>query len=174
MRSRLALPPLDQLSSGQRTIHDEILATRGNLDGPFLAWLRSPGLADPAQKLGAFCRYGSSLSLVESELLILLVAARYRCPAEQAIHEPIACQAGLAPDLVAQIRRGELPVLATPRLQLLASFARELLQDDRVAQPTYDQARAVFGETTLVEIVGIVGYYALVAYTLNAFEMMVP
>ena len=174
MRARLTLPPLEQLSTGQRAIHEEILATRGNLDGPFLAWLRSPGLADPAQKLGAFCRYGTSLSLLESELLILLVAARYQCPAEQAIHEPIACEAGLKPELVAQIRRGELPVLSTPRQQLLATFARELLQDDKVAQQTYDQAREVFGETALVEIVGIVGYYALVAYTLNAFEMMVP
>jgi 4-carboxymuconolactone decarboxylase len=174
MRARLALPPLDQLEPGQRTIHDEILATRGNLDGPFLAWLRSPGLADPAQKLGAFCRYGTSMSLLESELIILLVAARYQCPAEQSIHEPIACKAGLKPGLIAQIRRGELPVLPTPRLQLLATLARELLHSDRIPQPTYDQAREVFGETALVEIVGIVGYYALVAYTLNAFEMMPP
>lgn len=174
MKARLALPPLAQLSSGQRAIHDDILATRGNLDGPFLAWLRSPGLADPAQKLGAFCRYGTSLSLLESELLILLVAARYQCPAEQAIHEPIACKSGLEPSLVAQIRCGEQPTMPTPRLQLLAAFAGELLHGDRVAQPTYDQAREVFGETALVEIVGIVGYYALVAYTLNTFEMMVP
>ena len=49
----------DQMSSPQQRIHDEILAgPRGSLQGPFHAWLYSPGLADPAQKLGEFGRHG--------------------------------------------------------------------------------------------------------------------
>ena len=42
----------------QKGVYDDIMAgPRNNLRGPFHAWLHSPGLADPAQRLGAFCRF---------------------------------------------------------------------------------------------------------------------
>jgi 4-carboxymuconolactone decarboxylase len=155
----------------QRAIHDDVLRTRGNLSGPFLAWMLSPGLAQPAQQLGAFCRYGSSLTLQESELLILYVAAHYECKGEQQIHEPIAREAGLSDAVLLAIRSDEPPPLPTPRLRLLAEVARELVATHKLREATYDRAVSNFGEATLVDIVGIIGYYALVAYTLNAFEM---
>ena len=65
MKSRLPLHDASQMTPEQRAIHDSIVSTRGNLEGPFLAWLHSPGLAAPAEQLGAFCRYGTSLSLQE-------------------------------------------------------------------------------------------------------------
>lgn len=173
MKSRLKLPSTGHMTAQQREIHDDVLRTRGNVQGPFLAWLLSPGLAEPAQKLGAFCRYGTSLSPQESELLILLVAAHYHCPAEQEIHEPIARNAGLSEQVLLGIRRGDAVALDTTRLQLLAECAGELLGRKKLPQPLYARAVAEFGEPALVEIVAVIGYYALVAYTLNAFEMSV-
>lgn len=171
MKSRLTLPTPATMAPAQRAIHDDVLRTRGNVSGPFLAWLLSPGLAEPAQQLGAFCRYNSSLSLQESELLICCVAAQYECSAEQAIHEPIACKAGLSDIALAAIRAHEVPELPTQRLQLLAEVARELLAHKKIPQALFERAAATLGEPTLVEVVGIIGYYALVAYTLNAFDM---
>jgi 4-carboxymuconolactone decarboxylase len=173
MQSRLHLPTPAEMTPAQRAIHDAVLRTRGNVQGPFLAWLLSPGLADPAQQLGAFCRYGTSLSLEESELLILLVAARYDCAGEQQIHEPIARKAGLADEVVAAIRARQPPPLESARLRLVAEVAGELLATSKIPDALYARAVAQLGETTLVELVGIVGYYALVAYTLNAFDMRV-
>lgn len=173
MQSRLHLPAPEAMSPAQKAIHDSVLRTRGNVQGPFLAWLLSPGLADPAQQLGAFCRYGTSLSLQESELLILLVAAHYDCAGEQQIHEPIARKAGLADAVLAAIRAHQPPPLETPRLRLLEEVARELLEAKKLPDALYARAAAELGETTLVELVGVVGYYALVAYTLNAFDMRV-
>lgn len=171
MRSRLRLPTADEMTPEQAAIHARVLATRGNADGPFLAWLLAPALADPAQALGAVCRYGTRLSLPESELLILHVAAHYACPAEQEIHEPIALQAGLSPQVLAAIRAGQAPALNSPRLQILAECARQLLAHKRLPEPLYQRAERALGQATLVEAVAIIGYYALVAYTLNAFEM---
>jgi len=173
MKSRLQLPRPDEMTEAQKAIHDAVLRTRGNVQGPFLAWMLSPGLADPAQQLGAFCRYGTSLSLQESELLILCVAAQYDCAGEQQIHEPIALQAGLDPAAVLAIRQRETPSLPTPRLRLLAQIAGELLASKRLSDDLYAQAVAQLGEATLVEVVGVIGYYAFVAYTLNAFDMRV-
>lgn len=171
MKSRLHLPALEQMTPAQRAIHDDVLRTRGNVSGPFLAWMLSPGLADPAQRLGAFCRYGTSLSLQESELLILLVAAQYRCLGEQLIHEPIARSAGLSDEVLATIRAAGKPELESQRLALLADIAIELLATRHLTTALYARAVSMLGETTLVEVVGVIGYYAFVAYTLNAFDM---
>ncbi len=52
----------EQMDPDQKTVFDDIMSgPRGSLRGPFHAWLHSPNLADPAQKLGAFCRFSSSL-----------------------------------------------------------------------------------------------------------------
>ncbi|RZL91926.1 MAG: carboxymuconolactone decarboxylase family protein [Variovorax sp.] len=171
MKSRLNLPTLERMNAAQRVIFSEIMETRGNAQGPFLAWLLSPGFAQPAQALGAFCRYNSSLSLEESELLILYVAAYYQCIGEQQIHEPIARAAGLSSDALIAIRTGDAPPLATPRLRLLSECAKRLLEKNRLDSELYSRAAEIFGEKALVEIVGVIGYYAMVAYTLNAFEM---
>jgi len=171
MKSRLQLPTPLRMDPAQRAIHDDIVRTRGNVSGPFLAWLLSPGLAQPAQQLGAFCRYNTSLSLQESELLILLVPAHHDCVGEQQIHEPIALQAGLSEEVIVAIRaRGDIPEQG-PRLDLLAVLARELLAHNRLGDEVYRRGVAQLGERTMVEAVGVIGYYALVAYTLNAFDM---
>lgn len=171
MESRLPLPDSASLNAEQRAIYESIMATRGSLEGPFLAWMHSPGLADPAQKLGAFCRYDTALDLVESELLILRVAHHFDCVGEQQIHEPIAASAGLSQENVVDLREGRRPKLADRRQQLLYEASGALLQTNRIPQDLFDELQAEFGTATVVEIVGIIGYYALVAMTLNAFEM---
>lgn len=174
MQSRLPLPDATRFDAAQRAIHDSILSTRGNLSGPFLAWMLNPGLASPAEQLGAFCRYGTGFAVVESELLILCVAAQHRCLGEQQIHEPIARQAGLSSEAITAIRDRSDPVLIDPRQRLLHAIATELLGTNRLGEPRYREGLDAFGERGMVELVGILGYYALVAMTLNAFEMRLP
>ncbi len=171
MDSRLPLPDPAQFNSEQWEIYRSILSTRGNLSGPFLAWMHSPRLASLAEKLGAFCRYQTQLGLIESELVILCVAHHFDCLGEQQIHEPIAQQAGLAPEVVQAIREGKAPQLDNSRLRLLYEATTTLLSTNRLPQSLYEQLVAEFGIPTTVEIVGVVGYYALTAFTLNAFEM---
>lgn len=174
LQSRLALPEVAGFDVEQRAIYESIMATRGNLNGPFLAWMHSPRLASLAEKLGAFCRYDTQLALVESELLILCVASRFQCVGEQQIHEPIAREAGLSDAAIAALRAGRDPEFSEPRLRMLHRVASLLLTTNRIPDSDYAAAEAEFGTTPLVEIVGIIGYYSLVAMTLNAFEMRLP
>jgi 4-carboxymuconolactone decarboxylase len=171
MMSRIAFANPDQLSSDGREIYASILRTRGNLDGPFLVWLHSPGLAAPAEKLGAFCRYNTSLSKAESELLILLVAAHFRCSGEWQIHATIAVKAGLDRELIDAILTGSTLTSLSSRLSVLHALTIELLRHNEIGQITFAQALEIFGAQGLVEIVGVIGYYGFVAMTLNAFEM---
>lgn len=172
MRARIALPEVETLSPAGRKIHDAIKATRGNVDGPFLAWLHSPELADEAQSLGAFCRYGTSLAPAESELLILIVANHFDCAAEWAIHAPIAAKAGLSAELIQTVATGAIPDGLGDRADILARCTASLLTTHRIPDDMFERAVAILEPRTLVEAVGLVGYYTLVAMTLNAFEMM--
>ncbi|GAC1317338.1 MAG: carboxymuconolactone decarboxylase family protein [Collimonas sp.] len=171
MKCRLLLPQPEQLDSRQREIYDSILASRGNMDGPFLAWMFSPVFAGLAQKLGEFCRFRTSLSLLESELLILLVAARFDCVGERQIHEPIAVAAGLSADAATAVSERRPAMLEEPRLALLQELTLQLVTTNRVRDDLYARALSLLGEQTLVETIGVIGYYTLVAMTLNAFEM---
>lgn len=168
------LPPFDaaQATPAQKAVLDEILSgPRGNLNGPFLGWIHSPELAQHAQRLGAFCRYGTGLPLRLSELAILVTAARWRAQAEWHIHYPIAREAGVPEPLAEAIRTGRTPAFDDADDALIYAFATELYDTKRVSDATYARAVERFGLAVTANLVGLLGYYALVAMTLNVFDM---
>lgn len=155
----------------QRVLADILAGPRGNLDGPFLAWIHSPALADHAQRLGAFCRYGTRLQLRLTELAILTTAAWWRSQAEWQIHEPIARTAGLADAVIEALRQGTAPCFETPEETCVYAIGTALYETRRVPENLYRQGVALFGEAGMVELIGVYGYYSLVAMTLNAFAV---
>ena len=168
------LPAFDaaQATPEQKAVLDEILSgPRGNLNGPFLGWIYSPELAQHAQRLGAFCRYRTGLPLRLSELAILVTAARWQAQAEWYIHYPIALEAGVPKALAEQIRTGVTPQFDDPDDALIYAFATELYDAKRVSDATYARTSERFGREVTVNLVGLLGYYALVAMTLNVFDM---
>lgn len=171
MQSRIPLPQAEALTPAQKAIYESILSTRPSVDGPFLAWLHAPGFAAPAEKLGAYCRFGTGLRLRESELLILVTATHFACDGEWDIHGPIARRAGVSEADLDCVRAGGMPPSGERRERLLLGFASELLKTNRVSDETFAQAQAELGLETLVNVAGLVGYYGLVAMTLNAFAM---
>jgi 4-carboxymuconolactone decarboxylase len=156
----------------QKAVLDEILSgPRGSLNGPFPGWIHSPELAQHAQRLGAFCRYRTGLPLRLSELAILVTAARWRAQAEWHIHYPIALEAGVAEEDAEAIRQGHRPTFADTDDALIHDFASELYDTKRVSDATYANALERFGHQVVINLVGLLGYYALVAMTLNVFDM---
>ncbi|CAH2897118.1 MAG: Cation/multidrug efflux pump [uncultured Paraburkholderia sp.] len=173
MNKRLPDFQIATASDEQKAVLEDILSgPRGNLNGPFLGWIFSPELAQNAQKLGAFCRYKTGLPLRLSELAILVTAARWRSQAEWHIHYPIALEAGLPTDVAEGLRTGKTPSFADADDKIIFDFATELYDTKRVSDATYDAAVARFGLTVVVNLVGLLGYYALVAMTLNTFGML--
>lgn len=168
------LPAFDASSAGpkQKAVLDEILnGPRGNLNGPFLGWIHSPELAQNAQRLGAFCRYETGLPLRHSELAILVTAARWQSQAEWFIHHPIAIDAGVPAAVAEDLRVGKVPVFEEPDDRLIYEFATQLYDTKRVCDSTYDAAVQRFGHVVVINLVVLLGYYALVAMTLNTFDM---
>ena len=173
----LRIPELspDHLTPEQREVHDAIVAgPRGKVQGPLQIWLHSPKLAAPAQELGAFCRYRTSLPKRLSELAILVTGAHWKAGFEWFAHAPEAIKAGLDAAAVDAIRGGTSPRFARADEAAVYDFSRELLETHRVSDATYERATAVLGALGVVELVGILGYYGLISMTICAFRVPVP
>jgi len=179
--SRLApLQPSD-MTPQQKDVFDDIIAgPRGSVKGPFNAWLRSPALVDPAQKLGEFCRFNNCLGPRLSEIAILITARKFRCQVEWFLHARLAMAAGHAQSTIDALLAGARPDFAVvpgcdaEKENMVYDYASLLVATGRVDDETHARALAVFGEQGLVELVGIIGYYHLVSLTLNAFNVPLP
>lgn len=172
---RLAPLDLENLTPEQKEVADAIRSgPRGGLRGPFEAWLRSPGLADPAQRVGAYCRYGSSIPSDLNELAILITGKYWKAQFEFWAHARLALQAGLDPAIVEAIRTGAEPPFKRESERVLFDFVSEYLSTHRVSDANYVRAVDTFGEPGVVDIIGVVGYYGLVSMTLNVFEVELP
>ena len=170
------LPPLhfDDMNEDQRRVAGDIQSSRGTVRGPFEVWLQSPELAQRAQQLGMFSRYNTSLPKRLSELAILLTARQWTAQFEWAVHVNEARKAGLAEPIIAAIQAGEPPADLAEDEALLVDFVAELYATRKMSQPTYERAVAAFSVKGVVELVGILGYYALISMTLNVFDCDTP
>ena len=172
---RIRPPVRSRLDAAQRTVHDDIVAgPRGEVVGPLGVWLWRPELADRAQRLGEYARYGTSLPPVLSELAILVVARTWGSEFEWLVHKPIALSAGVPSDAVEAIRSGQTPLLEDPAQSAVYAFCAALLREHHVDDAIYAGAVRALGEEGVVDLVGILGYYSLISMTINAFRVPPP
>mgnify|MGYP000583770800 CR=1 FL=1 len=171
------LHPLDDntLDADQREAVEEVISgPRGKVPAPMQAWLRNPELARRAQRLGALLRFDTGLGQELTELAILVCAAHWRSHYEWTAHRKLALQAGLDEAVIEALLEGRRPDFHTDRHEIVHRTASELMTTSRLSDATYADARTVLGETLLVELVAVLGYYSCVALTLNAFEIGMP
>jgi 4-carboxymuconolactone decarboxylase len=165
----------EDLTPAQRKVHDAIVAgPRGRVVGPLRVWIMSPELAERAQELGAFCRYHTSLPPRLSELAILVTSAFWQAGFEWHAHAPIAIKAGVPADALEAIRLGLKPKFAREDERAVYEFSRELWTKRRVSDATYRRTADLLGNETVIELVGILGYYGLISMTINTFEVSLP
>jgi len=175
---RLALIEDAEMNEAQRALIASLRAgPRGpsiTPRGPFAVWIHAPAFGDLAQKLGAHCRYHTALPPRLSEFAILCTARLWRAQYEWHAHAPMAERAGVKPKTIEDLRAGRQPKSAPADERAIYAFAQELYKTKRVGKRTYQRVHAFLGDAGTVELVGILGYYALVSMTLNVFRMMPP
>lgn len=173
--SRLKILEPADLTPAQRPLYDHIVnGRRGGLIGPFNAWLRSPALAERAEKLGYYARYDSVLPPRLSELAILVIAAHWKAEYEWYAHEPDARKGGLAENIIQSIKKGERPSFEKADEEAVYDVALMLTVNHHVTDEAYQAALSALGEQALVDLIGVMGYYTFVALTLNCFRVPLP
>lgn len=173
--ARLTLPEAADRTPEQAEACAEVTAgIRGRVPAPMIAWIRNPELARRAQKLGELLRYQTTLEPRLSELAILVTARHWTSHYEWTAHKREGLKAGMDPEVVAAIAARREPVLADDRERAVYEVARTLIGTARLPQALHDHGTAVLGERGMVELVALLGYYSMVALTLNAFEIGLP
>ena len=150
------------------------LTAEGGLRGPFNALLYSPTVGDAVQRVGEAVRFEGTLPPQLREVAILTVAAQWQANFEWWAHARIARDVGLDEAIIDGLKAGVLPANAEPAQRLIHDFAREVISSHHVSDASYAAAIAMFGEATVVELVLLLGYYTLIAMTLNVFAVPVP
>lgn len=176
LKPRLKEIPESEMTPKQREVMAEIQASRGRatLGGPFGVMLHAPEYGDLAQKLGAFCRYKTAVPPRLSEFTILAIGRIWRSQYEFWIHAPIAEKAGVPKQTIADLRAGRRPKKLSKDERAIYDFVEELHRTRRVSDRTYGKVHALFGDAGMVEFAGILGYYTLVAISLNVFNVPIP
>lgn len=163
------------MTDAQHKVYREIAGgPRGGVRGPFNALLRSPELADRAQKVGEYIRFNSSLPARLNEFAILITARYWGAQYEWHAHHPLALQAGLNPEVAADLAQGRRPARMKDDEAAVYDFCTELHEKKLVSDATYKAALGRFGERGVVDLIGVSGYYTLVSMILNVDRHPLP
>ncbi len=161
-----------ELDAEQLRIFDDIARPRkGQVPAPFHVYLESPELCQLVQAVGAFCRYRTGLSPRLSETAILVTAAHWRAEYEFEVHAGEALKAGVREEEIEALRAGRVPAIDDPDADLVYRFSSVFYENHDVPDALFEEAVSRFGRRTVVELVGVLGYYSMLAIALRVFRV---
>ena len=160
------------MTERQKQIHDEIVSgPRGQVRGPLAIWLYRPELADRAQSLGQYCRYDTSLEPRLSELAILTTARIWDAAFEWQAHVPHALAGGVDRSIVDSLCADQTPSFVSKDEEIVYRVTREINITRQLSDNTYNQVVKILGVEATVDLIGLLGYYALISMTIKAFDI---
>lgn len=163
------------LTEAQRRVYRAIASgPRGGVRGPFHALLRSPELADRVHRLGEYVRFENALPARLNELAILVTARFWGAQYEWHAHAPHAARAGLDAAAITDIAQGRRPAGMQDDETIVYGFCTELHEQKSVSDATWNRALALLGERGVIELIGVCGYYSLLAMVLNCDRHPLP
>ena len=172
------MPPIpeDRMTPEQKAAVDEFKAVRNTnrFGGPFVPLLRSPEMMRRARNVGDYVRYRSALPPRLSEFVILLTARHWTQNYEWYAHAAIAEREGLASAIIEAVADGRRPAEMADDEAAVYDFCQELLRTQGVSDPTYARMVAHLGEKGVIDAIGILGYYQLLAMVMNTARTPLP
>jgi 4-carboxymuconolactone decarboxylase len=161
----------EDLAAKDQQVYDSIAASRGIVGGPWLALLHSPEIAGRTAHLGSYVRFESTLDRNVLEFTALVAARELECKHEWAAHINHGQKAGIPMETIRAVyEKTGVENFSTEEAQIV-SFVREMIHSHRVSEPTFQAIYGRFGEKGMVELTATIGYYAMLACTLNTFDV---
>ncbi len=166
--NRMPPIPTDKMTDAQRKVAAEIAAgPRGKVEGPYWPIIRSPGLTEVLQEVGAYYRYRCPLERKINEMVALMAARSWSQQFIWDVHILQALDAGLKNEIALALAEGRRPAAMAEDEEIAYDFVTELLANQGASDATYARTVAKFGEEDVIDIVGIVGYYTTLAMIMN-------
>lgn len=167
-RSERIGPPTS-LDTDQQAAADELIrGPRGGVYGPFRPLLHRPPLLRAVARVGEVLRYEGGLDTTLREWTICVVARELGNVFEWQMHRPLAAKAGVTEAALAALEaHSALPDDAPAPLVLARRVAEEVMRHHRLSEATYAAAVERWGAATVVELLTLVGYFAMVSWLMN-------
>jgi 4-carboxymuconolactone decarboxylase len=160
----------DQVPAADHAVVDSIIASRGALQGPMTLFTYCPELAGRAAHLGAYVRFEGELDMRVRVLAAMTVAREFDAVYVWGAQTGGARRQGVPESTITAIREKHAKVLP-PDDALIVEFTQQLVRNHRVDDATFQAVRKRFGDKQLIELTGTIGYYSMLAMTVNACEL---
>lgn len=161
----------DQLPEDKREIHDYLVKARGRISNGYAPLLHCPEFVGRAAHLGTYIRFESSLPAKTLELLAFTTVSELDDLYEKAIHAQAAAKLGISRSTIDAINNKTDLIGAADEETLPVRCARELTRTHQLSDASFEAAHKVLGDKGVVELVGAIGYYAMIAYAHNALQV---
>jgi len=166
-RGRIPLVNREDLDEeGQRGYDSRIApdtTSRGGLQGP--GGLGLNGSRDLSQ---------TQVDARTLELVRLVVSREMNQRFEWTLHEPVALEAGLEPEIIDVIRFRRSLEGVPEREASIIQWGRELFQERRVSAETFARVIQHVGKRDLVDLCQFMGNYTRTAFLLHTFDVHLP
>ena len=160
----------NQVPTKDHAIVDAIVQSRGALQGPFTMFLHCPELAGRVAHLGAFVRFEGSLDMRGRVLAAMVVARELDAVYVWGAQTGGARRLGVPEATITAIREKHSRGVPPEDAQIV-EFTRQLIRKHRVDDASVKALRERFGDEGFIQLTGTIGYYSMLAMTVNACEL---
>src|ERR1700736_2478640 len=167
------LPPItskEQVPAKDHAIVDAIAQSRGAIQGPFTMFLHCPELAGRVAHLGAFVRFEGSLDMRARVLAAMTVAREFEAVYVWGAQTGGARRQGVREATITAIRENHSRGIPPEDAEII-DFTRQLLRQHRVDDASAKAMQTRFGNDGLIQLTTAIGYYSMLAMTVNACEL---
>jgi 4-carboxymuconolactone decarboxylase len=167
------LPPIiskDQVAQKDHAIVDAIIRSRGAIQGPFTMFLHCPELAGRLAHLGAFVRFEGSLDMRVRVLAAMTVARELDAVYVWGAQTGGARRLSVPETTITAIREKHSRGIPAEDAEIV-DFTRQLLRKHRIDDASVTSLQRRFGNDGFIQLTGAIGYYSMLAMTVNACEL---
>jgi 4-carboxymuconolactone decarboxylase len=152
----------------------ETVDADGHLIGPFNAFVHAPGVGARLAELGTELRRNTSIDRRLLEVAIITIGAHWKAEFEWWAHARMAREHGVTDEVVEAIGDGTTPPFSRDDERAVHDAAAMLAGTGRLDDATYGAAHRLLGDAGMVELTALCGYYCLISFLLNTFEVPLP
>ncbi len=160
----------DQVPEAHHDVVDSIVGSRGAIGGPFVAFLHCPDMAGRVAHLGTLVRFEGTLDFRVRVLAAMVVAREYEAMYVWGAQAGSARRQNVPESTITAIKENRSDGIP-PEDLMIVDFTRQLLRKHRVDDATATAMLERFGNDQYIQLTGAIGYYSLLAMTVNACEL---
>ena len=165
-----AIKGKDQVAPEHHGIVDAIVKSRGAVQGPFTMFLHCPPLAERLMNLGAYVRFEGKLDKRVRVLAAMTVARELEAVYVWGAQTGSARRQGVPEATIVAISEKHTRGVPPEDAQII-DFTRDLIHKHRSSAAATKALQQRFGDEQFIELTGTIGYYSMLAMTVNACEL---